>query len=126
MERPDWLRDEAVNQTRFRTVNESIESTTDALGVHETWDVYVCECGDGECNAPIRLTREEYESVRGESTHFAIALDHENPEIDRLVSEHERYAVVQKTLPMAVRIARDTDPRQVTPPLVPGAGVRRG
>jgi hypothetical protein len=111
----DWLRDEATNQTRFRTINESIETTTDVLGVHEAWDVYVCECGDGDCRAPIRLTRAEYESVRRESTHFAIALDHENPEIDRLVSEHQRYAVVQKTLAMAVRIARETDPRAQTP-----------
>jgi 3,4-dihydroxy-2-butanone 4-phosphate synthase len=116
MKRPattsDWLRDEATNQTRFRVVNESIEMTTDVLGLHEQQDVYVCECGDGECEAPIRLTRAEYESVRGESTHFAIAVDHENPEIDRVVSEHERYAVVQKTLAMAVRIARETDPRR--------------
>jgi hypothetical protein len=108
----EWLRDEAINQTRFRTVNESIETTTDALAVREAFDVYVCECGDGACSAPIRLTRAEYESVRGESTHFAIAVDHENPEIDRLVSENGRYAVVQKAFAMAMRIARETDPRQ--------------
>jgi hypothetical protein len=108
----DWVRVEATNQTRSRTINESIEKTTDALGMHEARDVYVCECSDGECREPIRLTVEEYESVRGESTHFAIALDHENPEIEILVAEHQRYAVVQKTLPLAVRIARETDPRQ--------------
>jgi hypothetical protein len=107
----DWLRGEAVNQTRFRTINESIERTTDALGAHETWDVYVCECGDGECRDPIRLTRDEYESVRRESTYFAIAIDHENPQIDLVISEHERFAIVQKSIAMAVRIARETDPR---------------
>ena len=32
----DWLLEEATNQTRFRTINESIETTTDALGAHET------------------------------------------------------------------------------------------
>jgi hypothetical protein len=108
---PDWLVVEATNQTRFRAINESIEHMTDALDVHEIRDVYICECGDGTCRAPIRLTRAEYEIVRAESTYFAIAVDHENPEIDRVVSEHDRYAVVQKTLRMAVRIARDTDPR---------------
>ncbi|HEX9375838.1 MAG TPA: hypothetical protein VGB19_06340 [Actinomycetota bacterium] len=112
----NWLLEEAINQTRFRAVNESIETTTDALGAHGTWDVYVCECGDGECHAPIRLTRDEYEAVRRESTHFAIAIDHENPEIDRLVSEHARYAVVQKTLAAAVRVARETDLRLLTGP----------
>jgi hypothetical protein len=110
----DWLRDEATNQTRFRAINESIEHMTDALDVHEPRDVYVCECSDGDCREPIRLTRAEYEVVRAESTYFAIALDHENPEMDRVVSEHERYAVVQKTLRMAVRIARETDPRRMT------------
>ncbi len=109
----DWLVVEATNQTRFRAINESIEHMTDALDVHEARDVYVCECGDGACQAPIRLTRAEYEVVRAESTHFAIAVDHENPEIDRVVSEHERYAIVQKTLRMAVRIARETDPRRM-------------
>jgi hypothetical protein len=107
----DWLRDEATNQTRFRAINESIERTTDALGLHELLDVYICECGDGNCRAPIKLTREEYEGVRSESTHFVIASDHENPEIDRVVSEHLRYAVVQKMPASAVRIARETDSR---------------
>jgi 5-bromo-4-chloroindolyl phosphate hydrolysis protein len=107
-----WLRDEALNQTRFRAINESIKTTTDTLGMHEASDVYVCECGDADCRDPISLTREEYESVRAEPTHFAIAVDHENPEIDRLVSEHDRYAVVQKMPAMAVRIARDSDPRR--------------
>jgi hypothetical protein len=31
------------------------------------------------------------------------------PEIDRLISEHERY-VVHKMLAMAIRVARETDP----------------
>jgi hypothetical protein len=107
----DWLMDEATNQTRFRAINESIEHMTDALDVHENRDTYVCECGDATCQALIRLTRAEYEVVRAESTQFAIALDHENPEIDRVVSEHKRYAIVQKTFGMAVRIARETDSR---------------
>jgi len=34
-----------------------------------------------------------------------------DPEIDRVVVEYPRYAVVQKTLAAAVKIARQTDPR---------------
>jgi hypothetical protein len=112
----DWRRDEATNQTRFRTINESIESMTDTLGAHEAHDVYVCECGDGDCSTPISLSRSEYEIVRSEATHFAIALNHENPEVDRVVAEHERYAVVQKAFAQAARIARESDPRQWTEP----------
>jgi hypothetical protein len=43
---------------------------------------YLCECGDERCTAPIRLTRVEYEAVRAYPTRFALALNHENPEID--------------------------------------------
>jgi hypothetical protein len=112
----DWRRDEATNQTKFRTINESIETMTDTLGAHDVYDVYVCECGDGDCSVPISLSRSEYEIVRSEATHFAIALNHENPEVDRVVAEHERYAVVQKAFAQAARIARDSDPRQWTEP----------
>ena len=52
--------------------------------------MYVCECGDATCVERIRLTRQEYEAVRDYSTRFAIAVDHENPEIDQLVTEGGR------------------------------------
>jgi hypothetical protein len=58
------------------------------------------------------LTREEYEAVRTDGTRFAIALDHENPEIDRVVSEHRRYAVVENVQEQPRRMARDTNPRR--------------
>lgn len=58
--------------------------------------MYVCECGDATCAERIRLTRQEFEAVRDYSTRFAIAVDHENPEIDQLVTEGCRYSVVQK------------------------------
>ena len=108
----DWRRDEAVNQTRFRDVNESISAMSDADGGGGEPGAFVCECSDAECSASIRLTRAEYEVIRSESTHFAIATDHENPEIDRVVTEYAAYSIVQKVTPQAARIARDTDPRR--------------
>ena len=107
-----WLQAEANNQTRFRAVNESIDDAADLFGDAASYNVYVCECGDGECLDPIKLTRAEYAVVRSEATHFAIATNHENPELDRVVSEHGRFAIVQKTLAVAVRLARETDPRR--------------
>ena len=47
----------------------------------------MCECSDPACRSRIHLTRLEYEAVRGYPTRFAIATDHENPEVDQLVSE---------------------------------------
>ena len=44
-------------------------------------------------------------------TRFAIATDHENPEVDQLVSEQGRFTVVAKIAGDAARIARETDQR---------------
>ena len=111
----DWREDEATNQSRFRDVNESILMDLGDPPNGQLTDAFICECGDGACREPIHLSRDEYETVRGESTWFAIARDHENPEIDRVVEEHSRYTVVQKTLAKAVLIARRTDPRASWP-----------
>ena len=75
-------------------------------------DTYVCECGDAGCSAPIRLTRSEYEAIRSEPTRFALALNHENPEIDSLITENERFATIEKSFGTPSRIARASDPRR--------------
>lgn len=106
-----WHLQEIANETHFRSANEAIESACDAAG-HQAQETYICECSDSTCTAPITLTRDEYESVRGFATHFAIALDHENPEIDTLLVEYERYATVAKLPGVAARFAQDTDPRR--------------
>ena len=40
-----------------------------------------------------------------------VALDHENPEVDQLVSEGGRFTVVEKIAGTPARIARETDLR---------------
>ena len=108
----DWRKQEVHNETRSRDRNEWIEDIRGVIGDDATTDVYVCECGDATCRARIMLTKPEYEAVRGYSTRFAIAADHENPEIDQLISESGRFSVVQKIAGMPARIARETDLRQ--------------
>jgi hypothetical protein len=107
----DWQREEVRNETRSRDVNESIETATDILGSESPTDIYVCECGDAACRDPISLSRLEYEAVRAQATWFALAVNHENPELDRVVEEHDRFTVVEKWLREAASIARGTDPR---------------
>jgi len=107
-----WTDDEVRNETRSRNRNEWIEDTRDVVPDGETvTEVYVCECGDASCRAHISLTRPEYEAVRGYATRFAIAVDHENPEIDQVVSEEARYTVVQKIAGRPAQIARQTSAR---------------
>jgi hypothetical protein len=111
----EWQREEVMNETRFRKVNESIEAAGDVLGALEPTDVYVCECGDELCRDPISLSRKQYETVRAEPTWFAIATNHENPEIDRVVRELAEFTIVEKWLREAAWIARRTDPRAEVP-----------
>lgn len=106
---------EARNTAGFRDQNEWIDAATKSFGV-ERLTAFVCECGDGDCSQAIELTRPEYEGVRAYSTHFALALNHENPESESVISECARYAVVTAVEPFAVRISRETDRRSLSGP----------
>ena len=46
--------------------------------------------------------------MRAYDTHFAIARNHENPEREGLIEEHERFAVVETVSGEAVKLARRT------------------
>jgi hypothetical protein len=109
----DWREQEAVNETIFRDMNEWTEEASDArLGLDRAMDTYLCECSDGRCAEAINLTRSEYEAIRAVPVRFAIALNHENPEIDGVTSENPRFATVDKLFAAGAKIARATNPRR--------------
>lgn len=109
----DWREQQARNEAAFRQMNEWTEEEADERsGTDRLMDTYLCECSDSGCSAPIRLTRREYEAVRAVPIRFAIALDHENPEIDQVMSENPRFATVDKRVGVGARIARETYPRR--------------
>jgi hypothetical protein len=109
----DWRVQEARNETVFREMNEWTEEADDArLGLQRPMDAYLCECSDRRCAAAIRVTRREYEAVRASAVRFVIALNHENPEIDRVVAENERFATVEKFYGVAARVAIAANPRR--------------
>ena len=107
-----WTDEEVRNEVRSRDRNEWIEEVRDGLADDATAiQMFVCECGDPSCQMRIGLTRDEYEGIRGYPTRFAIALDHENPEIDQLLAEGRRFTVIQKGAGRAAKIARETSER---------------
>lgn len=109
----DWRDQEATNETIFREMNEwCLEANDPNPGTDRRIDTYLCECSDRRCTEPIGLTRQEYEAVRAEPVRFAIALNHENPEIDRVLFENQRFATVEKFYGAGAKIARSTDPRR--------------
>jgi hypothetical protein len=109
----DWREQEATNETVFRNMNEwTLEAAAATSSTDQRIDTYLCECSDRRCTEPIDLTRQEYEAVRAVPVRFAIALNHENPEIDRVLFENQRFATVEKFYGAGAKIARSTDPRR--------------
>jgi hypothetical protein len=106
----DWREREIRNETQSRDLNELIEDADGSSGSGTT--AFVCECSDGECTATIHLTRTQYEDVRAHATRFAIALDHESPELDLMVAEHTGFAVIRKLPGLPARLATASDPRR--------------
>jgi hypothetical protein len=100
----------AKNEVLFRQVNERIEEVNQKLG-EESFSDFLCECGDDDCTAPVSMTIAEYEEVRNEPTHFAIANGHEVIDVERVIEKNERFSVVEKFAGEAERIAVETDPR---------------
>jgi hypothetical protein len=106
-----WRERESETQVRSREDNESTARARGSPTADGGMSAFRCECGDDACTCAIRLTGAEYESVRAYATHFAIARNHENPESEQLVEEHERFAVVEMVSGEAAKLARRSDPR---------------
>lgn len=75
----------ARNETRSRDLNERF-----GLGR------FVCECGDLTCTEVIRLPLEIYRSIRADERRFLIAPGHDVPQMEDVVIERPRWAVVRK------------------------------
>ncbi|HEX5937980.1 MAG TPA: hypothetical protein VFZ75_09880 [Actinomycetota bacterium] len=107
----DWREQEVMNETRSREINEWIdESNESSAGVVD--DPFVCECSDVACPSTLALTHVEYEEVRSDGTHFAIATNHESPDLDVLLSQRIGFAIVRKLPGEPSRVALAADPRR--------------
>jgi hypothetical protein len=95
----------ARNQTLFREVNERIETIAGDNRVVE----FLCECSNTECADTIELEVSEYGRVRSNATWFVIKRDHDIPQVERVISRQDGYAVVEKLI--AVNHMEATDPR---------------
>jgi hypothetical protein len=103
----------ARNEAIFREINERTRSLQERFGPEDpttAYEEFLCECGDQLCLERVKLTRREYESVRGEPTQFVLRPGHTLRPVERIVLENERYVVVVK-LDDAAEVAADRDPR---------------
>ena len=106
-----WRQRESEKQLRARDANESTARAFVETPAGQSVNSFACECGDRGCTRAISLTLEQYASVRAYATHFAIARDHENPESEHVITESERFAVIETVSPDATKLARRSDPR---------------
>jgi len=115
--------DTVDNEIASRARNEWIQATNERFGSAAGVVRYACECSYGGCASTIDLSRDEYEAVRQDGIRFAIAINHEDPETERVIAEYARYAVVEKWFGEPRRIANDSNPRR---PRLPSSDARPG
>jgi hypothetical protein len=103
------LREERIgkNESLFREVNERIRDIT----TYDDAAEFLCECGDATCTDAIRMTIAEYEGVRRDATHFAVVAGHEIDDVEQVILQNERFAVVEKRAGDATKIALELNPR---------------
>lgn len=87
-----------ANEAMFRELNERIENaarsnTESSEGLEE----FVCECASLDCTMRIPMKLVEYETIRSHPNRYAIALNHDMPDVEVVVDRLARYWVVEKT-----------------------------
>jgi hypothetical protein len=103
---PDWREREARNQSVFRELNEWTRDE------NETASGSIGTCASAETGLYVlRQPDGEYETVRTSPTMFAIAINHENPESDHVVSENRVFAAIETCFGEARLIALAANPR---------------
>jgi hypothetical protein len=104
----------AENEALFRDINERVRIMRDQAGdsarAADAHHDFLCECALQDCLEKLQMTLLEYERVRSVPTDFVVAPGHEVAEIERIVSEGDRFTVVRKE-GRAAEIARMRDPR---------------
>jgi hypothetical protein len=106
----------AENEALFREINERVSQMRGQTGqldlaTDELLD-FLCECARQECLEKLQLSPMEYERVRSVPTDFLVVPGHQVADIERVVSENERFTVVRKE-GRAAEIARKRDPRSL-------------
>jgi hypothetical protein len=109
----------AQNQSLYRSVNEQITQLNEAFFEvfpdSEALSAWICECADTTCTLRIEATRQEYELVRSNGRTFIVYPGHVYLEVERVLSENERFMVVEK-VETGGEAAETLDPRQTDQP----------
>jgi hypothetical protein len=86
----------AENQDRFRRANDRLHERVRTLVRERQRIPFLCECADESCTEPVSLTTAEYAAVRGSDAHFVVVPGHQAVDVEDVVEQHDRYAIVEK------------------------------
>jgi hypothetical protein len=100
----------ARNESTTRQINEQIEQAHQDTSVQGHVRV-LCECGQQDCDRLIAMTLAEYESVRADPRQFAVTRDHVLVDVEQVLAETDRYALVAKREGTPAAVAVEEDPR---------------
>jgi hypothetical protein len=100
----------AKNEAASREINEKIDEAYRGEPPANRIDI-VCECARMTCDAAIDITLDEYGDVREDARHFVIFPGHFVGDIEWIVFENDRFAVVAKREGVPAEVARDENPR---------------
>jgi hypothetical protein len=100
----------ARNQALFRDVNERVEKVAEQYTALAPL-AFICECAISDCGRRVELTREEYESIRSNPTHFFVLPDHVFPEVEAVVEDRGQFVIVEK-FGIGGRVAAAADGRR--------------
>ena len=100
----------ARNEVASREINERIDEAYRGEPPANRIDI-VCECARITCDAAIDITLDEYERVRKDARHFVILPEHVVGDIERIVFENDRFAVIAKREGVPADVARDENRR---------------
>jgi hypothetical protein len=101
----------AKNEVLFREVNERIRDSAAAGGIRDDRNLgFVCECSNVDCTLRLRVSIGDYERTRSDPAQFLVALGHELPEIEDVVTVEDGFQIVRKEGAAAV-LAEKRDPR---------------
>lgn len=85
----------AQNQSLFRAVNERVQMVADQY-ISSAPIAFMCECAYTDCGRHIELTREEYEAIRANATHFFVLPEHVFPDVEVVVEDRGSFWIVEK------------------------------
>jgi hypothetical protein len=95
----------ASNQALFREVNDRIV----AMAPSDDAVAFLCECSDTECVSTAALSFDEYRRIRSNPAWFIVRPGHEVLAIERVISEADGYAIVERMVGREFAKKTDSD-----------------